>query len=55
MQTKKWQVPLSVKTDIQVGQPPFHFLNDTTEKTENQAKKEEKIKISFSKDEEFEL
>ena len=55
VQTKKWQVPLSVKTDIQVGQPPFHFLNDTINKTENQADKEEKIKISFSKDEEFEL
>ena len=52
---KKWQVPLSVKTDIQVGQPPFHFLNDTINKNENQADKEEKIKISFSKDEEFEL
>ena len=47
VQTKKWQVPLSVKTDIQVGQPPFHFLNDITEKIANQADKGEKSRVLF--------
>ena len=51
---KKWQVPLSVKTDIQVGQPPFHFLNDITEKIANQADKGEKSRVLFL-DEKFEL
>lgn len=51
---KKWQVPLSVKTDIQVGQPPFHFLNDITEKIANQADKGEKSR-GFFLDEKFEL
>lgn len=52
---KKWQVPLSVKTDVQVGQPPFHFLNDITEKIANQADKGEKSRVLFFLDEKFEL
>lgn len=51
---KKWQVPLSVKTDIQVGQPPFHSLSDITEKIANQADKGEKSRFLFL-DEKFEL
>lgn len=52
---KKWQVPLSVKIDIQVGQPSFHFLNDITEKIANQADKGEKSRVLFFLDEKFEL
>lgn len=51
---KKWQVPLSVKTYIQVGQPPFHFLSHITEKIANQADKGEKSSFLFL-DEKFEL
>lgn len=37
-----------------MGQPPFHFLNDITEKIANQADKGEKSRVLFL-DEKFEL